>query len=36
MINSLRQELTELRSAEAQIGAENESVPGGEAKGRSI
>ena len=27
MINSLRQELTELRSAEAQIGAENESVP---------
>ena len=32
MINSLRQELTELRSAEAQIGAENESVPGEKQK----
>ena len=32
MINSLRQELTELRSAEAQIGAENESVPGDKQK----
>ena len=32
MINSLRQELTELRSAEAEIGEENEPVPGEKQK----